>query len=430
MRYAAVTMALVALVAALTPAPASAITGAPACPLLPADNVWHADVSSLPVNAKSDQYVASMGLTSPLHPDFGSGTWDGGPIGIPFVTVPGNQPKVAVSFTYGAQSDKGPYPIPANPPIEGGPASHGDRHVLMVDRDNCVLYELFAAYPKTDGTWRAGSGAIYDLNSDALRKATWTSADAAGLPILPGLVTYDEAASGYIDHAIRVTADQTQNTFIWPARHQAGDPGVNLPPMGLRLRLKADVDISKYSAIDRTILQALKTYGMIVADNGTSWFISGAPDPRWNNDDLHLLTKLDGSDFEAVDESSLMVNVNSGQAKDTSTLPTVSIADASRREPDSGTVGMRFTLTLSKPAATDVTVVASTVDYTATAPSDYLAKRVRVTIPAGTTTGAVVVKIVGDVVAEPNEAFAVRLSSPVGATIGRGEAVGTIINDD
>jgi hypothetical protein len=271
----------VALFAGLVATPsAGAVTGAPGCPLLPSDDVWHAPVNTLPVHAKSNTYVSSMGNGSPLHADFGAGSWDGGPIGIPFTTVPGTQPTVKVKFTYASESDPGPYPIPPDAPIEGGSQSKGDRHVLVVDRDACKLYELYAAYPQTDGTWKAGSGAIYDLNSNDLRPSGWTSADAAGLPILPGLVTYDEVASGHIDHAIRVTAGATQNTFIWPARHQAGDADNTLPPMGLRLRLKASVNISSYPAADQVILTALKTYGMIVADNGTSWFISGAPDPR------------------------------------------------------------------------------------------------------------------------------------------------------
>lgn len=293
------------------------------CPLFPANNIWNTDISHLPVAANSANYVASMGLGGHLHPDFGSGLYNGAPIGFPYVVVPGNQPRVPVSFQYASESDPGPYPIPASAPIEGGSQSTGDRHVLVVDRGNCTLYELFAAYPQKDGSWHAGSGAVWHLNSNALRPATWTSADAAGLPILPGLVTYDEVASGVINHAIRVTANQTQQAFLWPARHFASSSrNPNLPPMGLRLRLKAGVNISSFSRIDQIILTALKRYGMIVADNGTSWFLSGSPDSRWNNDELHALTSIPGSDFEAVDESRLQVSANSGQALSSSPAST------------------------------------------------------------------------------------------------------------
>ncbi len=232
--------------------------------------------------------------------------------GIPFVVVPPTQPKVNVSFNY--VSDPGPYPIPPNAPIEGGAGSSGDRHVLVVDGGNCILYELFSAYPQPDGSWTAGSGAIFSLLSNELRPAGWTSADAAGLPILPGLVRYDEVASGHIDHALRFTAPITQENYIWPARHWASvHPDSQYPPMGLRVRLKQNFDISSFGPNVQVILQALKSYGMILADNGAAWFITGAPDPRWNDDELHQLTQLVGSDFEAVDESSLMIDPNSGE---------------------------------------------------------------------------------------------------------------------
>ena len=218
------------------------------CAVFPANNVWNVPVDKLPVDANSDRYVATIGATRPAHPDFGSGLWDGGPIGIPFVEVPGTQPKVSVTFDYDSESDHGGYPVPPNAPIEGGAASSGDRHVLVVDRDHCVLYELYAAYPQSNGSWHAGSGAIFDLKSNALRPATWTSADAAGLPIFPGLLRYDEVAAGEIQHAVRFTAPQTRNTYIWPARHEASDlTAVNFPPMGQRFRLKAGFDISGYS---------------------------------------------------------------------------------------------------------------------------------------------------------------------------------------
>ncbi len=284
------------------------------CAIFPADDVWNARVDLLPVDARSADYIASIGPGTGLHPDFGSGTWDGGPIGIPYAVVPGSQALVPVSFDYADESDPGPYPIPADAPIEGGPASSGDRHVLLVDSGNCRLYELYAAYPQPDGSWHAGSGAVFDLRSDTLRPATWTSADAAGLPILPGLVRYDEVAAGAIRHALRFTVAHTRNEFIWPARHQASsNPSPAVPPMGQRFRLKAGFDVSGFPRNVQVILVALKFYGMFVADNGSNWYISGVPDERWNNDELHSLNQVHGSDFEAVDESSLMVNPDSAQ---------------------------------------------------------------------------------------------------------------------
>jgi hypothetical protein len=292
---------------------ASSIAG---CPLFPNDNVWNTPVDTLPVDANSQSYVTTIGSAKGVHADFGSGEWDGGPIGIPYTTVSGSQTKMSVAFDYADESDPGPYPVPPNAPIEGGAQSTGDRHVLVVDKDNCVLYELYSAYPQPDGTWRAGSGAVFSLKSNALRPSGWTSADAAGLPVLPGLVRYDEVASGEIKHALRFTAPQTQNAFIWPARHRAsGLSGREFPPMGQRFRLKASFDISAFSPDTKVILTALKKYGMILADNGSSWYISGSPDPRWNNDVLHELGSITGSAFEAVDESSLMVSQDSGQIK-------------------------------------------------------------------------------------------------------------------
>ncbi len=285
------------------------------CRVFPANNIWNTRITYLPVDPNSDNYVSRIGPTSPGHADFGSGLYDGEPIGIPYVAVPGSQPAVPVSFTYADESDPGPYPIPANAPIEGGSQSTGDRHVLVVDQGNCLLYEMFSSYPQTDGSWTAGSGAIFNLNSNALRPASWTSADAAGLPILPGLVKYDEVAAGAILHAVRFTAPSTQKAYIWPARHYASSiTDTTYPPMGARFRLKASFNISTFSPDVQVILTALKTYGMILADNGSAWFISGVPDSRWSNDDLHQLSTLVGTDFEAVDESSLMLNANSGQA--------------------------------------------------------------------------------------------------------------------
>ena len=298
---------------------AVATTGGPAiagCPIFPADNVWNARVDVLPVDPHSADYIATIGPGTGLHPDFGSGTWDGGPIGIPYAIVPGGQTAVPVTFDYADESDPGPYPIPADAPIEGGPASSGDRHVLLVDAGSCTLYELYAAYPGLAGSWHAGSGAVFDLRGNALRPAGWTSADAAGLPILPGLVRYDEVAAGAIRHALRFTVVHTRNEFIWPARHQASSSGnPAYPPMGQRFRLKAGFDVSGFPRSVQVILVALKVYGMFVADNGSNWYISGAPDERWNNDELHLLNQVHGSDFEAVDESALMVSPDSAQVR-------------------------------------------------------------------------------------------------------------------
>lgn len=286
------------------------------CPVFPSDNVWNTPVDTLPVDANSTAYIATIGVDRHVHADFGSGIWDSGPIGIPYVDVPGSQPKVAVTFDYADESDPGPYPIPADAPIEGGSNSDGDRHVLVLDRDNCLLYEMFYAFPQADGSWHAGSGAIFDLNSNTLRPAGWTSADAAGLPILAGLVRYDEVASGEIRHALRFTAPQTRREYIWPARHFASNlTGAQYPPMGQRFRLRADFDISGFSPEVQVILQALKKYGMILADNGSAWFISGVPDERWNNDILRELYQVYGVDFEAVDVSSLMVDPDSAQVQ-------------------------------------------------------------------------------------------------------------------
>lgn len=287
------------------------------CGVFPANNIWNAPIDTLPVDPNSDAYVDTIGADASVHPDFGSGVWppdSNSPVGIPYTTVPGSQEPVTITFVdYGEESDPGPYPIPPDAPIEGGPDSTGDRHVLVVDHDNCILYELFYAFPQSDGSWEASSGAIFDLASNALRPAGWTSADAAGLPILPGLVRYDEVASGEINHALRFTAPDTRREYVWPARHFASDlTGTQYPPMGQRFRLRADFDVSGFSPEVQVILRALKTYGMILADNGSSWYISGAPDERWDNDVLHELHQVTGSDFEAVDVSSLMVDPDSG----------------------------------------------------------------------------------------------------------------------
>ncbi len=268
----------------------------------PDDNPWNRDVSQDPVDPASEALLASIGLDRGLHPDFGT-VWNGAPNGIPYVVVPGSQPRVPVRFEYASESDRDPYPVPPDAPIEGGPRGEGDRHILMVDADNWMLYELFAAYPENGGaTWRAGSGAVFDLKTDDLRPAGWTSADAAGLPIFPGLVRYDEAVElGAIRHALRFTARRTRRAYVSPARHYASritDPSV--PPMGMRVRLKASFDLSGFPRSVQPILQAMKTYGMFLADNGSDWYVSGAPDPRWSDSELAAVRRVRGRDFEVV----------------------------------------------------------------------------------------------------------------------------------
>ena len=292
---------------ALAASPQAPTLAGTQCEVFPADNPWNQRVDSLPVAANSAATIASIGLSAPVHPDFGSGTYAGEPIGIPYAIVSNATKKVPVSFMYASESDKGPYPIPRNVPIEGGSHSTGDRHVIVVNKDTCTDYELYAAYPRNGGrSWRAGSGAIFNLRSDALRAAGFTSADAAGLPILPGLAKYNEVAAGAIDHALRFTAPCTAPSYVYPARHEASTcHGANLPPMGLRVRLKASVNISGLPSQARAVAQALKTYGAILADNGSPWYVSGAPNAGWNNNDLHQLDQLTGSDFEVVDTSSL-----------------------------------------------------------------------------------------------------------------------------
>lgn len=288
-----------------------------ACPIFPADNIWNTRVDDLPVHPMSDVFIAGIGADTGLHPDFGAGLWNGGPIGIPAVTVGGGQPSVPIDFIwYGDESDPGPYPVPPDAPIEGGAESDGDRHVLVLDQANCRLYELYYAWPQPDQSWQAGSGAVYDLTSNDLRPAGWTSADAAGLPIFPGLVRYDEVAAGRIDHALRFTVSETRRAYVWPARHfaaESDDP--SLPPMGLRLRLKASFDVSLFPPPVRVILTALQEYGMMIADNGSDWYISGEPDERWDNDMLVVaLAAVKGHDFEVVDTSGLMMDADSGAA--------------------------------------------------------------------------------------------------------------------
>ena len=267
----------------------------------PADNPWNTDVSGEPVDPSSAALIAACGDRG-LHPDFGT-VWNGAPNGIPYVVVSGSQPRVPVSFEYADESDPGPYPVPRDAPIEGGPNGTGDRHILIIDRDNWKLYELYDAHPVNGGErWTAGSGAVFDLNSNALRPAGWTSADAAGLPIFPGLVRYDEVVEHKeIRHALRFTCPVTRRAYVAPARHFASSrTDANLPPMGMRVRLRAGFDVSPYPANVRVILEAMKKYGMLLADNGSGWYVSGAPDPRWSDDELATLRNVRSTDFEVV----------------------------------------------------------------------------------------------------------------------------------
>src|SRR4051812_7912137 len=267
----------------------------------PADNPWNADVTNAAVDSRSSTLIASCGLRN-LHPDFGT-VWDGAPNGIPYVLVHSSQAKVPVTFDYADESDPGPYPIPSSAPIEGGSNGSGDRHVLVVDVDAWKLYELFDAHPVNGGaSWRAGSGAVFDLGTNALRPAGWTSADAAGLPIFPGLVRYDEVVQQRaINHALRFTCPRTRKAYVAPARHYASsDTSSALPSMGMRVRLKANFDTTGFSAPVRAMLRAMMHYGMFVADNGSGWYVSGAPDSRWSDDDLATLARVPSSAFEVI----------------------------------------------------------------------------------------------------------------------------------
>jgi hypothetical protein len=279
---------------------ASPLPGAPRCPVFPRDNAWNQRVDRLAVAPDSARIVASIGLEQGLHPDFGSGRYEGRPIGIPFDVVSKRTRRSRVRFQYAGESDRVRYPIPSGVHIEGGAGSDGDRHALLVDRDACKLYELFAL-ERAGGRWTAGSGATWSLRSNRLRRRGWTSADAAGLPILPGLARYDEVRRGRIEHALRFTVSQTRQAFVFPARHFASsltDPA--LPRMGERLRLRRDFDASRLPRQARIVARALKEYGMLVADNGSDWYISGAPNRGWDNDALHQLGGIQGADFEVV----------------------------------------------------------------------------------------------------------------------------------
>jgi len=305
MKRLAVVPALALALLAGSSAQALRLPAARHCPVFPASNAWNQRVDKLPTAANSAQLVASIGLDSPVHADFGSGTWDGGPIGIPFDVVSRKTPRSRVSFQYADESNRVRYPIPHNVHVEGGTHATGDRHAILVDKSSCRLYELYDLQHTSHG-WTAGSGAVWSLRSNRLRPAGWTSADAAGLPIFPGLARWDEAARGTIDHALRFTASRTRRAYVYPARHYASssdDP--SLPPMGLRVRLKASVNVASFPPQARVVLRALQRYGMILADNGSPWYISGAPNRHWSNDQLHTLGRLTGADFEVVDTSSL-----------------------------------------------------------------------------------------------------------------------------
>jgi hypothetical protein len=316
----------------------------PTCPLFPADNVWHADVSGLPVHPRSTAWITSMGGPERrLHPDFGPND-AAQPYGIPYSVVPGSTQQVAVTFDYADESDPGPYPFGPATPIEGG----SDAHALVVDKDRCVLYELYAA-DWNGGHPTAGSGAIWDLRSNALRPSGWTSADAAGLPILGGLLRRDEVAAGEVDHAIRLTAARTDRSFLWPARHQAGaasDP--SLPPMGAWFRLKAGFDISRYRPDTQVVLRALQRHGLLVADNGSNWYFTGTSDPGWDTGLLDQLKTIPAGAFEAVDTSSLMADPNSGRVASSPSPPAMTTLTA----PTTTTARPKPTTTTTQPAST------------------------------------------------------------------------------
>jgi hypothetical protein len=343
------------------------------CAIFPANNVWNTRVDNLPLDANSAAYIATIGASKGLHPDFDS---TGG--GIPYVVVAGTQPKVPVVFSSPSESDPGPYPVPPNAPIEGGASSSGDRHVLVLENTNCILYEMYASYPQPDGSWTAGSGAVFPLSSNQLRPAGWTSADAAGFAILPGLVRYDEVAAGAINHAIRMTVPQTRNQYIWPARHEASTlTGTQYPPMGQRFRLKASFDITPYTADVQVILTALKKYGALLADNGSSWYLTGAPDPRWDDDTLHNLGQVLGSNLEAVDESSLMLDPNSAAV---ATAPALSSVQVSPAKLVGGAGSPKNLVTLNAPAPATGAIVSLSSSNTAAA-----AVPATVLVPAGGT---------------------------------------------
>jgi len=278
------------------------------CSVFPSDSSWNQDVSTLPVHPLSDTYIDAIGRDDHVHPDFGT-VWEGAPIGIPYVLVDDGQAPIDIIYeAYGDESDPGPFPIPLDAPIEGGPDSDGDRHVIAIDTDACRLYELYHAFPESDG-WHANSGTSWDLNADEHHPEGCTSADAAGLPVFPGLVRYDEVVeAGAILHALRFTVSQTQRAYVFPARHYASsDTSSSLPPMGLRVRMKESYDCSSFSNEAEVVCIALKRFGMILADNGSNWYVSGAPDPRWDDEALGDLKDVPGDAFEVVDTGAELV---------------------------------------------------------------------------------------------------------------------------
>jgi hypothetical protein len=295
------------------------------CPIYPDDHIWNTPVAALPLDPNSDAYIRSIGLNRSLRAAFGP-TYTGAYDGLPYAVVDNLQPKVRIDFVnYGNESDPGPYPIAKDAPIEDSEAYNSDRHVLVVNKDTCMLYELYNAYPQPDGSWKADSGAVFDLKSYDLRPSGWTSADAAGLAILPGLVRYEEIKKGEIRHALRFAANSSRNEYIWPARHMASnisDKGV--PPMGQRFRLKADYEVSTFSPEMQIILIALKTYGMVLADNATDWLLFGAPDDHWEPEQLKELRRLRPLDFEAVDVTSLRAHPNSAKIYDPNRVEPIS----------------------------------------------------------------------------------------------------------
>jgi len=300
-RARAAVLAVLALACAGGSAHALRLPSAKRCAVFPKTNPWNRRVDRLPVAASSAAIIGSIGVSTGLHADFGSGLWQGSPIGIPFDAVTRRTPRSRVSFEYGDESDHVGYPIPKRVHIEGG----SDHHALLLDRSACRLYEL-GGLARSSGRWHAWAGATWSLRSNRVRPAGWTSADAAGLPIFPGLARYDEVRRGVIDHALRFTVERTRRAYVYPARHYASnltDP--DLPPMGLRVRLKASFDVRPFPRQARIVLMALKRYGMFVADNGSDWYITGAPSPGWSNEQLHTLGRVKGSDFEVVDSSKL-----------------------------------------------------------------------------------------------------------------------------
>ncbi len=315
--FAGVVLGLAVTLSAAAAEPPGAGPAALACPVLPADNIWHSDVSGLPVSPRSAAWLSHMAAsTTRLHPDFGpSYGAQSVPYGMPITYLTGAHPKVPVTFAYADESDQVPYPLGPDTQIEGGPDAGGDRHALVLDTSTCTLYETFDTRLTTTG-WTAGSGAVYDLRSDRLRPAGWTSADAAGLPILPGLLRYDEVRAGHVDHAIRFTTDVTDRRYVWPARHQAGSlSSTAYPPLGTRFRLKAAFPIASYRADTRVVLRAMQSYGLMLADNGSPWFFGGASDDGWPPAMLDELKTVPASAFEAVSVAPLQVWRNSGRAR-------------------------------------------------------------------------------------------------------------------